>query len=234
MLQVNQALHRLAVHAVETGPLLAAPGHVQQAPGLVALTQHTQHMGHRIAQHAVGKGLAAGQSGQVLAANVRRLLNPVHHRQQHRLHGVDMGPHRRVAAGLATRQAQLRQGVPGASGQRAGPQCHHLQHGPLAQQLGRQGGKPARQQAHAALLQKQGRMLGQQCGGMRQVTALDGMVNRRHGTALRLVPARGRQVQPRQLVGALTQQLGAQEVGKQAVVAPFALDLRLWGVWRRV
>ena len=52
------------------------------------------------------------------------------------------------------------------------------------------------------------------------VAALDRMVDRGHRPALRVVPARGREVQPRQFVGPFARQLRAQEIGEQAVVAP--------------
>ncbi|MNS80791.1 hypothetical protein D3C72_1144860 [compost metagenome] len=54
------------------------------------------------------------------------------------------------------------------------------------------------------------------------VASLDGVVDGGHGPAVRFVPARGREVQPREFAGPLARQLRTQEVGKEAVVAPRA------------
>jgi hypothetical protein len=101
-----------------------------------------------------------------------------------------------------------------------------LQHRVLGQR-GRPGlvvqcREPARQQAHPALFEKVHRLRRQQADRMRRVAALDRMVDRRHRPALRLVPARGGQVQAGDVLRLLAHQLGAQEVGEKAVVAPLA------------
>ena len=187
--QLEQAQNGLGVHAVEVAvdPLQIARG-LQQRSNPVLGEKHRGDVRHGIEQGGVGKGLATGQIRQGEMPCGQRFVVAVLHGQKHGAHAAGMGAKPGIA-NVGVTCIQARHGLPRAARQAHGPDGGGLQAGVLVQQAFWHGGKPARQQAHAPLLQELFGMDGHQAHGVRQVATLDRVVDGGHGAPLCLVPA---------------------------------------------
>ncbi|RYY87306.1 MAG: hypothetical protein EOO24_34910, partial [Comamonadaceae bacterium] len=222
-LEVQQSFGRLGVHAVEHAAVLRLARRIQQALRFALLAHHRGHVRHAVGQHRVGEGNGGGQARQPGAAGLVRFVVAIEHGQQQRLQRVDVAADHRRVAGRDAALVQDGHRLGRALREQQRPDVDRLHQRVGLQHRRRHRPEPARQQPHAALFEEALRVVLQQFHRVREIAALDRMVDRRHWPADRLVPAGSGQVQPQQVVRMHARQLRAQEVGEQAVKAVIRL-----------